>query len=125
MKLNKFQKAARKANLREVLAAGGLVASDGENMTAVFMPAACKNGNGHFSLSFAGNEKFKRKYGEFVALDRLQYGECLPISEEMFYDFVVNAGCNIRENDPPPSAPAKSRPTSGGLQPCAAWPSPT
>ena len=119
MKLDKFQKATRKANLREVLATGGIIANDGFNMTAVFMPTI--NGNGHFSLSYAGREKFSRKYGEMVALDRLQYGKCLPMDEGMFYDFCDTFGLKIRENDPPVKTFV---PTSGSLEPKAAWPFP-
>jgi hypothetical protein len=105
MKMDKQQKHFRKVALAELLARGGIVASDSDDMTVVFLPARCGNGNGHFSLSYAGSEKFKRKYGEFVALDRLNDGVCLPITETMFYEFCIAFDLIIRENDPPISGP--------------------
>lgn len=123
MKMDKQQKQFRKVALAELLNRSGIVASDNADITAVFLPARRENGNGHFSLSYAGSEKFKRKYGEFVALDRLNDGVCLPITDENFYYFCDTFGLNIRENDPP--AVKEFTPTSGGgLSPRAAWPFP-
>lgn len=127
MKLDKFQKEARKNLMRDLLARGGIVATDGVNMTAIFVPAFTGNGNGHFSLSYAGNEKFKRKYGEYVALDRLSFGECLPMTEDDFYLFIDVFGLRIRENDPPISGPisqACDKVPAFVLIPSDAWPFP-
>lgn len=110
MKMTKCQKQFRKVALANLLSRGGIVANDGANVTAIFLPSPKGNGNGHFSLSYAGNEKFSRKYGEMVALDRLNDGVCLPINENDFYDYCNFFALDIRENDPPKAEPRSAWP---------------
>jgi len=80
MKLNKMQKQQRKEMKAELAKKNGFIGYFGR-VTIAIEPTCRGKANISWALC-SENEEFKRKFGEFVALDRLAFGICLPIEIE-------------------------------------------
>lgn len=88
MKLNKEQKALRKDLLQILNASHGFIISHENGSTNCFLPEFV--GSNVFLMSCAilhPNDRYSRKYGEFIALKRMfcKDSEFIKISREMVY----------------------------------------
>lgn len=77
MKLTTDQKHFRKVIKASVEKHGGFIGSFGR-VTIAIEPTCRDKANISWAICSRG-EEFKRKYGEYVALNRLAFGHCLPI----------------------------------------------
>lgn len=85
-RLNAFQKSNRKAMKDGILENGGIIhSSDHTGVTLVILsdfPGSCM-GRMAVSIQSPDERKFRRKVGEFYALQRFEFGEHIPVPMDM------------------------------------------
>lgn len=85
-RLNAFQESNRKAMKDGILENGGIIhSSDHTGVTLVILsdfPGSCM-GRMAVSIQSPDERKFRRKVGEFYALQRFEFGEYIPVPMDM------------------------------------------